>query len=1201
MSDHNEKKYITDQDVNSYPLVSVLIPAYKIDFFEDALKSVLKQNFSSLEIIICDDSGSNDIRQVADRYIASSPFDIRYYYNETRLRESGSVIRCLKESRGEYIKFLYDDDLLEPDCIKKLLDAFNSHPDNKIASSRRHRIDESGKILPATFATSYPFQGDVILDGRDVISFLSDNIINFIGEPSCVLCRRDDLINLGDDLFQLNGKRMSYLGDLAIYVKLLSQGNLAFLSEGLSSFRVSESQISQLAVKDSAVVSETYSNFPKMIAELGWYKGDSTTNQLVNVTSLHYPGTFQQCNLLSALNSAYYLFAGSRGNKCLQQWLALRDTSEVQKQLIADYSVTRCSRSVVGIYIINLAEATELWQDSIDSIIAIEMPGIILKPVVVSTCITTVPFDGVQWLNTTSEQYVTAINQHISTMQSDWVLIMKAGSKLTRSGILQLSLTLPDAEHCAAIYGDECYQQQGEVTGTGMRPDFNLDLLLSNPTQMAKHWLFNRNLLLESGGFSNIFQQAWEFDYIIRIIEQTGIERIGHIAEPLVISESHRLQDEPEYRAILQHHLHQRGYVNSRVESPYPGLYALKYCHQAQPLVSIIIPTKDQLPVLITCITSLLEKTRYPHYEILIVDNNSKTPEAQRWLAGIATVDPERIKVLSYPHAFNYSAMNNLAASEARGEYLVLLNNDTAIIDNNWLDNLLNHAQRPEVGIVGAKLLYPDGRIQHAGVILGLRGPAEHPFIGESSDIPGYMFRLLLDQNYTAVTAACLMIRSEVYHQVGGLDEERFKVSYNDVDLCLKVRQAGYLTVWTPFAVVMHEGSVSQNKIDTDKQTQKQLRFIAEQDAFYRQWLPLIAHDPAYNPNLSLNNGDFTLEQTPELSWRPLSWRPLPVVMSCMADFTGCGQYRIIQPHQAMIAEGVIEGVLRSSTPEIAELARYAPDSIVLQRHITPDAHQWLQRSKVCDSVFKVFELDDYLPNLPLKSVHRKLFPQDILQSIRKSLSLVDRFVVSTAELAESFSGMHPDIRVAQNRLPPALWSNLISLRGQGSKPRVGWIGGASHTGDLELIFDVVRALAERVEWVFMGMCPAKLRPYIHEYHPGVEFLEYPVRMASLNLDLALAPVEDNLFNRCKSHLRLLEYGACGFPVICSDVACYRNTMPVTRVRNRYKDWMEAIATHLNDPAASYASGDALREVVHRDWMLTGEPLMHWAKLWLPD
>nr|UKE84328.1 hypothetical protein KXZ65_02845 [Pectobacterium sp. PL152] len=165
--------------------------------------------------------------------------------------------------------------------------------------------------------------------------------------------------------------------------------------------------------------------------------------------------------------------------------------------------------------------------------------------------------------------------------------------------------------------------------------------------------------------------------------------------------------------------------------------------------------------------------------------------------------------------------MNNAAAKIANGEYFVLLNNDTAIIQNDWLENLLNHGLRPEVGIVGAKLLYPTGKIQHAGVVLGLRGPAEHVFIGSGMEDEGYLYRLQVDQNYIIVTAACFLVRRSVYFEVGGLDEDAFKVSYNDVDFCLKIREMGYLAVWTPHSVVMHEGSVSQRLIDRIAQEAK--------------------------------------------------------------------------------------------------------------------------------------------------------------------------------------------------------------------------------------------------------------------------------------------------------------------------------------------------------------------------------------------
>ena len=402
------------------------------------------------------------------------------------------------------------------------------------------------------------------------------------------------------------------------------------------------------------------------------------------------------------------------------------------------------------------------------------------------------------------------------------------------------------------------------------------------------------------------------------------------------------------------------------------------------------------------------------------------------------------------------------------------------------------------------------------------------------------------------------------------------------------MRDAGYLTVWAANAILLHEAR--QEDASTEAQ-----------DALYDRYLPQLANDPAYNRNLALSGRGFDLESDVSLTWRPLSWRPLPVVLAHPADPWGCGHYRVIQPFSALKEQGLLDGTLSMGLLQVTDLERYAPDVVVLQRQIGEERLDAMRRIKRFSRAFKVYELDDYLPNLPLKSVHRGQMPRDILKSLRRGLEFVDRFVVSTQPLAEAFAGLHDDIRVVENRLPTTWWKGLQSQRQRGRKPRVGWAGGVSHTGDLELIVDVVRELAGEVEWVFMGMCPDAIRPYVNEFHGGVDIEGYPAALASLDLDLALAPVEPNLFNECKSNLRLLEYGACGFPVICSDLLCYRGDLPVTRVKNRFRDWVDAIRMHINDLDAAAQAGDRLREAVYRDWMLEGENLHRWQRAWMPD
>ena len=805
------------------------------------------------------------------------------------------------------------------------------------------------------------------------------------------------------------------------------------------------------------------------------------------------------------------------------------------------------------------------------------------------------------------DELMARINRHIAASDADWIQLAYAGDMLHPAALLLLAERVASQPYLRAVYADEDTHNQGLFDNPIFKPDFNLDMLRSYP-YAGRAIAFKRERCAALGGLSSDYGDMAAHDLLFRLLEVDGLHTIGHIGEVMyraALPYTHWLVSETvktHSAAIVSAHLKRIGVTHAMEPGALPGFNRVLYKHAKQPLVSIIIPTKDQLPMLNGLIDSLLSKTSYAHYELLIVDNNTEEPAALAYLDGIAQLNSQQLRVLRYPHPFNYSAINNFAAREARGEYLILLNNDTAVLHPEWIEALLNHAQRPEVGIVGAKLHYPDGRIQHGGVVLGLRGPADHPFIGQPMESDGYMHRLRVDQNYTAVTAACLMIRKSVYEEVGGLDEQDFKVSYNDIDLCLKVNKAGYLTVWTPYARLMHVGSVSQSKVDTTAQEAKQKRFQGEQSAMYRKWLQQLARDPAYSINLSIDGIGFELDAQRGKSWQPFTQPLLPRLFCVAADAHGCGHYRVMQPFNSMQRNGMVEGMIAGLHLSPVAMERFQPTSLVLQRQITDSQIKLLESYRDYSKAFKVFELDDLIQQIPIKSHFHGLMPKDVVKSLRRSLATVDRFVVSTDALAEQFKGFHSDIRVVLNRLPMDWWGEMpASQRRAGRKPRVGWGGGSSHRGDLELIADVVRDLADEVEWVFLGMCPEKLRPYIHEFHNGVPIEEYPRKLASLNLDLALAPLEGNAFNECKSNLRLLEYGACGFPVVCTDIVCYDGDLPVTRVKNRYKDWVAAIRMHLDDLDATASTGDALREVVQRDWMLTDDKLLNWRDAWLPN
>ncbi len=890
------------------------------------------------------------------------------------------------------------------------------------------------------------------------------------------------------------------------------------------------------------------------------------------------------------------------GEDGLQRWLDARAPLPVQAEMIAD-ALAQPPSPVLGVVVVgtdplridrtlrSLAQARDLyphvkaWCVTPDGAAAL------------ADCVA-----GTEPVPAGAQAGVAgAANAIAASGECDWLMRVDAGEEFVGASLQLMGVNLVADPTLRAVYADTVQREPGGTLSALFLPDFNLDLLLSAPGTHARHWLYSCKVLLEAGGFSPDLGDAAELDLLLRLVESGGFAGLAHVHEPLLVTPPQVLRSLPEEERAILRHLHSRGYGQATVSSHLPGCYRISYGHVDQPLVSVIIPTRDQFALVQRCVDSLLEKTAYPNYEVLIVDNASTDEAACRWLDGIEAMGSSRLRVLRHPGPFDYPALINTAAAQAHGEYLLLLDNDTAFLDGTWLDAMLNHARRPEVGAVGPKFLNPDGSVQSAGLVLGAGVGAAPAFAGHKPRDAGYMYRLQLDQDYSAVAGSCLLVRTAIFNELGGLQGGDLRHAHSDLDLCLRVGQAGYLVVWTPHALVLHEGGASRARVDTAPTQEKVERVKSSLDALYQRWLPQLARDPAHNRNLSLGENPFQAETASWLNRDPLPWRPLPVIMAMPADRHGCGYYRVIHPAEALSANGLADARIGDRYLSPVELERAAPQAVVFQRQMLPDQVESQKRMTAFSGLFKVAELDDYLPNVPLKSAHRNQLPRDVLKSMRAALNEVDRLVVSTEPLAEALRHLHHDIRVCHNRLPAAWWSGLPGRRRQGKKPRVGWAGGAGHRGDLEMVADVVEALASEVEWVFMGMCPDKLRPFIHEFHEGVPILGYPAKLASLDLDLAIAPLEDNQFNRCKSNLRLLELGACGFPVVCSDVMPFQCDLPVTRVKPRFRDWVEAIRMHLADLDAAAGAGDALRDAVHRDWMLDEASARAWLANWLPD
>lgn len=769
---------------NPTPKLTIAIPAYKPTFFEAALQSALSQDFHDFEILICDDCRSDAIKKIVSPYLnRQDKPNIRYIHNEEQLGDVNNCIKCLDLSSGEYFKFLFDDDILLPGTISEQAKILDEFPGVSLVSSRRKIIDENGLTLPDMPASLRPFKGDFFINGNDLVSFFADYTLNFIGEPSCILFRRAQLLPEKDYLFSLDGDIMYWLGDLTMYLKLLRLGYIAMLEKPGACFRISTEQVSHTSRITPNIGDGIYKKFSEKIKKLGWYRAEN--NHIVHMAPLDKPLDFKEFDLRSRIQA---MLKGEDAIASLTQepydfyrnWL-------LSNQLSAQNPLIQHLHPADKIPEITALIATHGKTQSLEK---------------THTSLTAQLQSASTVIEASAEANTLALWPE---MLPGWVILLYEGDVLEPEAILLLQRALAGTsatEALIAYFDHDEVDDQGQLHSPHLKPAFNLDLLLSTPYMgrvLAVRTDWAQPVLEEAGG---IFDVVCAYRLMLQALRDAGPTGFVHV--PAVLA--HLTSEVPaafvqtsetwqELAQVLQTHLELTAPGAHLREGPGPGTFHVVYPLERTPLVSIVIPTRDQLPFLSRCIDSLFSNTDYPAFEILIVDNDSQTHEAREFLAGLVALGTDQIRVLSAPGPFNFSRMNNLAVAQARGELILLLNNDTAALQADWLGHMVRHALRDDVGIVGARLLYPDGKVQHAGVIMGLRGPAEHPCLGLENTEPGYLFRAQVTQNFSAVTAACLLVSKAVYEEVGGLDETTFGVSYNDIDFCLRVGQtAGALS-----------------------------------------------------------------------------------------------------------------------------------------------------------------------------------------------------------------------------------------------------------------------------------------------------------------------------------------------------------------------------------------------------------------------
>lgn len=456
-------------------------------------------------------------------------------------------------------------------------------------------------------------------------------------------------------------------------------------------------------------------------------------------------------------------------------------------------------------------------------------------------------------------------NAAIEMADGDYIVLADHDDTLPEHALYEVAAAINDHPQSDVIYSDEdkLDMDGGALFDPHFKPDFNPDLLTS-VNYICHLFVVKRELLEQIGGFRHEFDGAQDYDFIFRCTE--AAKEIRHIPKVLYHWRCHQdsTASNPESklyafeagaRAIMAHY-ERCGIPAKKVEKGVDyGIYHTTFEIQGTPLVSVVIPNKDHHKDLDLCMRSMITRATYQNLEFVVIENNSTEPETFAYYEKIQKEFPQ-VRVVTWEREFNYSAINNFGAQYAKGEYLLFLNNDTEIIEPSMIEEMLGFCQREDVGITGARLLYQDDTIQHAGVVVGFGGIAGHTFIGLHEAENSYFHRAMCAQDYSAVTAACMMTKASVFREVGGFTEE-LAVAFNDIDYCMKVRAAGKLVVYAPYAKLYHYESKSRGLEDTPE---KVARFNREIAIFARRWPGILQEgDPYYNPNLTLRKSNFAL------------------------------------------------------------------------------------------------------------------------------------------------------------------------------------------------------------------------------------------------------------------------------------------------------------------------------------------------------
>lgn len=786
----------------------------------------------------------------------------------------------------------------------------------------------------------------------------------------------------------------------------------------------------------------------------------------------------------------------------------------------------------------------------------------------------------------------------------NWLIEIPAGAKLDILYLWRLGKEIVKYPEARAFFvDDDCCDDTGYRRAPRFKPGTNPAYLQS--TDLAGPLCVRKDVWLESGGAGERNGSPW-FSQLLRISGRFGWQDIRHIPDQLVTYPNTFPSDTDSCQTALLDHLKDSG-IEGEIINVTGQSWNIRYPLKKSPRVTISVLSNGHLELLSRCLESIVQVTRYPDYTIHIVVNEvSDDPDLDQWLKEIKGLSTSPIvQVILAASDANHASRCNTAISSSETDLALLVREETVIVQDSWLDELVRTVQQEDIVATSPLHHNPgDARVLECGTILGQPGLIDTPRLGTHKlGESGYLDNLKVAQDASTLPSTCLLIRKNAYQEAGGMDEIVLGDYLADTDLCLKLRRNKQRLILQPRAGIVYGGkSYQYDVMHRLKSTEAK---IGANRAFHQRWGKACSVDPYWNPNLSLADSI----PTPETEFRP-QWQYLPsdvprILAHALAN--GQGDFRITSPLSAIRKAGLAQECIwlqklgiKPRYNTLAEIAQMAPSSVVVQNYIHNISLETLEEwSSSQFRPFVVYALDDLINDMDKSNPFRKHIPPNARSRLKYALARCDRLVVSTDFLAESYQHLIRDIRVVPNRLEKDIWLPLDCLKRTGTKPRIGWAGGSTHQGDLILLKEIIEQTRDEADWIFFGMCPDEIRPLLTEFHDLVPFAEYPKYFASLNLDIAVAPLAQTPFNQGKSNLRLLEYGSLGIPVVCTDIDPYQNS-PACRVANTAKAWTAALRERIHDAEGREREGAAMRDWVHQRFLLE-DHLEEWLYAHLPD